>query len=78
MEGEGEGLGEEGLSVFVLAVEFFAFVVSTVCVLPASGRTSFSTFLTGGGVGGEELDTRSLPDSFKESVAGGSAVVFSS
>ena len=75
MEGEGEGLGEEGLSVFVLAVEFFAFVVSTVCVLPASGRTSF---LTGGGVGGEELDTRSLPDSFKESVAGGSAVVFSS
>ena len=82
MDGDGEGLGEEGLSVFVLAVEFFDFVVSPTtsmsCVLPDSERPSFSTFLTGRGVAGEEFNTEFLPDSFKESVAGSSAVVFSS
>ena len=82
MDGDGEGFGEEGLSVFVFAVEFFAIVVSPTtsmsCVMPDSERPSFSTFLMGGGVGGEEFDTEFLPDSFEESVAGGSAVAFSS
>lgn len=71
--------GDEGFPVFVLAVEFIAFVVSATtsisCVLSDSEQLCFSTLT---GVGEKEFSTDFLPDSFKESVAGGSAVVCSS
>lgn len=59
-----EGLGEEGFSIFVLAVEFFVVSLTTSmsCVLSDAERQAFSTF----------------PEPFTESVAGGSAVMCSS